>query len=345
MSETIKLPFLDIEIGLDELKEISLKELELVKVSPGPLYLKSKSNKLFLLKRPGEHIDSSFIEKYSSKGIEKLHIYKITSQSNQIILLLEEIKKAVLPLDKEKAVAKFIEYIKDHYWEDSKSNLLDITVACGEVFWRFDNALIDKIHNLSLIVFSRANLVASLSVILNMCLGYKSFEFLSDVYHAAFLLDYGLLNSKFDYHMALACDYERKKPTSGVQYLAKNLNTQEHLKTFLQHPNVGKELIEKDYNSLFFNKDIVRIITKHHENSYGSGFPRGIGQTELSDWEASIIVFDHIIAFDEFIYQRKDEQGLKELFRKLDDEDISKKLPVRRLTQRFFDSMCRKEAA
>lgn len=289
---------LDQKIDKESLKTIQLDDLNKFKVCPGQVFYFTKSDFPVLLLRAGDEIDPSWIERYKKKGVENLNLYEVADSENfaDIKKLFEQLKnKDSLENDLE-SIYKVKKWFAEVYYSGTqRGSLLDLIIIGKEIFLKISRGHKEKIKETSVIIYYRSCLVAAFSLFIAMSLGYYDFKVLSDIYNAAFLLDYGLINEKFNYNIFLACQKENENPGEGSRFL-KGVSKND-FQLFQEHPVNGKNLVVDELKEIFNHVSICNVIKKHHEQKDGKGFPLGLVSSELTDLETLIIFSDMIIPF------------------------------------------------
>jgi len=299
-----------------DLETISLKDLESFKVCPGDIFFSPKRGNPIRLLRAGNAIYEEFIDKYKIKGLQSfkylpMHNQKFISECHELLMQLKlEIPEEQRLLARESLVKIFY----DHYWEvNEESNLLDLVIVCANTFLRFKKEIIEELQDTSLLFYNRSLKVASFSIIVAITLGYYDHDFLSDIYHTSFLLDYGLSGEKFTYHIVQACELERLNPGGGIAYLDDmgilDVGVENEIDIFLNHPKKGLEKARIKCNETFHYPESLYLIEKHHESGNGKGFPGNLKGGELTDFDCICVFTDQLVPFRDDPYKKGDGSG------------------------------------
>ncbi|MCK5074525.1 MAG: HD domain-containing protein [Bacteriovoracaceae bacterium] len=122
-------------------------------------------------------------------------------------------------------------------------------------------------------------LVSSLSVIFGMALGIFDSKTISELSIGGLLHDIGL--SK------ISDDIVEK-------YLRMDVLEAEEINVLKMHPGNGLELIKKALRSPKITDNIINIISDHHENASGTGYPLGKGIPSLSYLCRIVAIVDRV---------------------------------------------------
>ncbi len=346
LSEPIKIKGLEIRPSKDELSTISFSKLIELKIAPGHLlYFPANSDRAFLLLRAGEFVDKDWIDRYRDKGLSTFYVYNIINEEliNEGKLLFEKLKNA--QLEEEHYVARnlILKWFNDYYWNGSKDcSTLDFVMTCYKTFSRFEEKTVNTLKDTSLILYNHAHQVASFSTILALVMGYMDYEFLSDIYHGSFLLDYGLMGDKFTYNVAKACEQESEMPFAGHTYIKQRVAKGPEYQTYLNHAELGYLLASRDCKDVAYSLDIFSLIRKHHEMGDGRGIPFKLHRGVIAEWESIPLFMDHAVPMNCDEYKLGDGSGiLKKYINDLVAKESANLLPSSRLVSRiraFFDT-------
>ncbi|MBL7665983.1 MAG: hypothetical protein JNM93_12680 [Bacteriovoracaceae bacterium] len=327
-----------------DLKIISLDELGEKQICPGHIiFMSAKFGKPVLLLRAGDFVDSTFVEKYKAKGQKSFYILQVTN--DEAIEKFESLwmKVKIAKFENESLLARkeLLKYFSEAYWyNDSQSCVLDYYSACFKTFSRLSDEILVQLRETSNLLFERAIQVASLSAMVALAIGYTDFEVISDVFHVSLLLDFGLTGDKFSFHIAQACEKERAMPGEGIKYLKSVNAPQAEIKIFEQHPNLSHLNVFNRCYGAFYNLEMMKIISYHHENRDGSGLPNKFNFWGLADIDVVPGFVDAMVPHSEVIYQADNGGGtLKKLVDELESAKKLDILPVRRIYDRLTTVM------
>lgn len=346
MSAAIEIKGLNIKPNKDELEIIGFKQLIEQKIAPGHLlYFPANSERAFLMLRAGEFVDQTWIDKYREKGLSTFYSYNIVN--NDIVQkgmsLFTKLENAKLEEEHFYARNQILAWFHDYYWLSGKnSSILDLTLTCYKCFSKLDEKIVNSFKDTSILLYNRAHQIASLSTILALVFGYMDFNFLRDIYHASFLLDYGLMENKFTYNVSKACEQECINPHTGKNFLLNRVKDGPEYQTFFNHCELGYLKAIRDCKDIANSLDVFGLIRRHHEMADGQGFPYKLHSGVLAEWELIPIFLDHAVPYVSQEYERNDGGRLLQRF----TEELLKKenvkfLPTFRLVQKiklFFET-------
>ncbi len=183
----------------------------------------------------------------------------------------------------------FTKLFGDRYWKRSQAGLLEFNKACFDEFFAMPSETFEKFQETSYLLCSRALFSGSIAVASAIFEQITDYEFLKDLYNAAFMMDYGFTQGAyFNYFLVQACERERLAPGSGLIFLEEKNRPLEEKEAFFDHPRLGKKLCE-EFKDLFTFPEVIDHIRFHHEKSDGSGFPSGHSFSGISRTETILI--------------------------------------------------------
>lgn len=312
---------------------ISLDELKSFCLSPGNIYIDNGLVKKDLkILNATDIVDEDFINRFENKGIYfKLETTIQLKWVNHIKKNFQEFKDAYLPdeyLDKSEVLQ--IELARALWNYDSEISLADYAYSCFQIFHQHHQPLTFDLYRLDIHLFRKALFVSALNVLFAYSCGYRDIKFLADMYRLGWMLDSGFIGSDYNYALAMACQSEKAHPGSGLSYLKKLNRPESEIKSFLQHPHVSFEMANSKWKESFFYPELLRTILCHHEQIDGSGFPRGLNYSSISDWEAIVILSEYLVDYDEKEQNAMYTKNLKMIWGQLDDKNFSN-LPIYRV--------------
>lgn len=327
-----------ITFNLDELQEVALSELKSGTISRSHLFHVLPGNKrAVLLLRAGDYLDASFISKYLDKGLTHIKELEVVTQSeiDSYKVFWNSIKVARKQKNQFLNRDELIEKLTKDFWEQNDSSYLSFAIACFEEFYHLPQHMVDKLSEKSMLLYTRALLLSSISTVSLLISDITDYKFIKDFYNVAFVLDYGFIEYD-DYHyiMSMACEAERNVPGTGLDYLTSMKRNESEIHTFRHHPKVSFDAI-KGHEDLFTHTEVLDLVKYHHEKRDGSGFPYGINYSGLSETETILSFCDHYMPFDEHIFLKGDGQKiLKESFTLLKQREM-KLLPIQKVVSKW----------
>lgn len=339
LSETFNLKGVGRSIAKEELKIIKFDELLKYAISPGFIfYLSMETGKPFLLLNPGDVVEQEFVDKYQNKGMRSFFILEAVNDANvqQFKLLFERLKDRQFDEERTQASFDILELFKSIYWKgESPGNILDLIFSLNTLFYKLDEKIAQEMQKVSNLMFTRALMMGALGVVTALIDDVNDFEMLQDVYHACFLLDYGLVSEDYSYVTGQGIEEERMTPGSGLTHIASNTYNKDDILFFRNHPMKSVSSIRDEYKKVFKYQEVLGMVIKHHELKDGSGFPFGLLEKEMRSFETIPIFIDHLIPTTGLKFREGDGAGW---FKKLFETHYSKgggKLPLKRLISKL----------
>ncbi len=332
-----------------DLEIVSFEELKNNKLCPGDLYYKRKSGKFVCLLSSGSLVTEQFVEKYTSRGIAEIYLDKICDDLNiqRGVKLFTEFKACDLEEDKIKLREDILNWFFNIYiLGEREGSFLDVVTVGMKVFMHFEDEFLHWYQDQSIIIYNRSCKIASMSAVMALMLGYNDFNFLLDLYHITFLLDFGLIKDGISYNVMTACEKERECIGAGQIHLEAHVTHKNEIEQFLNHP--ARSVLEsKKFGQRKFNyPELIDFIKIHHENRDGFGFPIGLNQEEIADWESIPMLLDCLFSYDEIKYKKNDGTAkLLGMINKLIEDEYDQEIPCRRLISRIFMEKKSRETA
>ena len=203
----------------ENLKPLEGKELASWKLAPGDIYYQTPSSKKLLkLKRAGELLEEEWIEKNRHHSGLFWHPLVHMKRVEQITAQWESLLTKVDPAEFETTLMRLSDEVRAGLHSEGGITLMDWAYACHKMFKPSEELQLEML-NRNLVLHRRAFYVSSLSVLFGVACGYTDTVFLSELYETAWLLDVGLINPDFTYWISLACQVEKIRPGSGIEYL------------------------------------------------------------------------------------------------------------------------------
>lgn len=316
----------------ENLKPLEGKELASWRLAPGDIFYQTPTTKKLLkLKRAGELLEVEWIEKYRFNSGLFWHPLVHMKRVDQIVSQWDSLVSKSDSQEFEIALMRFSDEVRAGLHSEGGITLMDWAYTCHKIFKPTEELQLEML-NQHLVLHRRAFYVSSLAIIFALACGYSDPIFLSELYETAWLLDIGLVHNDFTYWISLACQVEKIRPGSGIEFLnCKNASKSEK-DLFLSHPELGFKKSMKKRGDKFQNPLLLQCILHHHELADGKGFPKGINQTLLSDWEAILVMADQLVDYKEETLEGYATSSMREIwhsFRKLP----SRNLPIQRIVK------------
>lgn len=316
----------------ENLKPLEGKELASWKLAPGDIYYQTPATKKLLkLKRAGEFLEEAWIEKTRHNSglfwLPLVHLKRVEQLVSQWESLLEKDD----PQEFEVSLTRLSDEIRAGLHSEGGLSLMDWAYACHKIFKPDENLQLEML-NQHLALHRRAFYVSSLSVLFGLACGYTDPNFLKELYETAWLLDIGLLHPDFSYWISLACQVEKIRPGSGIEYLNCKQASKGEKELFLNHPELGyKKALELKANK-YKNPLLLNSVLHHHELADGRGFPQGINQSLMSDWEAILVMADQLVDYREEVLENYATFSMRDIwlsFKQLPQRN----LPIQRVVK------------
>ena len=128
-----------------------------------------------------------------------------------------------------------------------------------------------------------------------LTLGYKSFSFLKELYHATLMMDCSLMHEQIDNELLGYLEVEREVAGEGQSRINKNIPIKQ--KRFRDHSTSSYNLIAENYAESFSYPAVLKLIKRHNERVNGLGFPDKLCGHELSDLEVLTIFSNNSISY------------------------------------------------
>jgi hypothetical protein len=328
----------------EDLDIITLDDLGEKQIAPGHvIFLSAKFNKPVILLRAGDFVDPAFVKKYKEKGQKSFYMLNVVHQDNIDDYNSLWIKLKVGRFEQERLEARkeLLEKFSEQLWfDDEEVCSLDFLISCFDTFNRLADEIMIEMRETSTLLCERGLQSASFATITALALGYTDYEVLSDIFHVTFLLDFGLIGDKYSYFIAQACEQERKTPGGGMKYLEKMNAPKKEKDLFYNHPVLGHQEVFRRCYGAFYNMELMKLISLHHEKHDGSGFPGKINYWGISELEAIPLFMDYIVPFDEFMYTSTGGGGLlKSYVDQAEDDGVIDILPLRKVHDHLIEAM------
>lgn len=300
-------------------------------ICSGRLFLQMGPKRLSLLEA-GQVIDKNYLEKYKNSDLyleSVVNEVQLTEYKN----LFTQLKSKKFEKE-QREIAKLIVESVLKEWHDPSAHILTFAKACFESLNFIPMSELLKIDGTDLRLFKKSLYASALSVIIGISNDYFEFNLLKDLYQITFILDFGLCESSYSYHMANAVEAESIKPGAGLEYLEQSKASTKEKELFLKHPEKSHDLIE----SLSFHMtypELMEIVLYQHETISGTGFPRGITKREVSTWDAVCLYADGIVSMSAL--EKLETHTIDYLLDKSYEKQEA--LPIKKVFARFKETM------
>ncbi len=262
--------------------EISFEQLENFCFAPGDINWKGKVT----LCSAGDVIDHNYVLKFFKAQNTLPCNYRMYSWNvDKFVSFMDELREAKSHSAREKVRVYFLNWFKNVFWNGkSEGSLLDLMEAAHRTFNDLPDRMVNEWKTKSLDLYRVYSLQGALMVCFSLALGYVDYRVLKDIYHLPFFFDSGLLKN-LNYSMVAAISEEWRDKGRPLQLL----NDAEEKKNFEEHSENPFILFPEAEEKFFYMKNLMPLISRHHEKTDGSGFPHGVKWSELSDLETLII--------------------------------------------------------
>lgn len=255
------------------------------------VFLKITSNKYLLLAKPGQNTQFADLHAFKDKKAKLVYITK-----NDITTLVQESLSSLEAKLSRKMNSRdgMTQLETDQFLLDLKNSsdlVLKEVLAFGVTENSFANckmlsrsirefakqnrdimSLVLKFKSMAGTYFEHSLMVATLSGMLGLELGWSSEGVLEKLALGGLLHDIGLQQLP---HKLLTKSYDSM--------------TGDEKSVYETHPYLGAQLIK---SSPAVPPDIARIIFEHHENSVGEGYPRGLMDADISPHSKVVALVD-----------------------------------------------------
>jgi hypothetical protein len=282
--------------------QMPIKDFAKKIICDGHLYLRTKEGRRFYLMKPGILIDQSFIKKHATHQTVFEYVPVVDEvKLSQFQTLFKELKYLQFEKDLRLKTADVISFFKGVYELDG--HFLNFALACFLEFNAIPEEYLIKMHEADLHLFRKSLYSAAFAVIIGFANDFYHYPMIKDFYNLTLGLDLGLCESNYSYFVAEACNKENQKPGSGKDWMQSEGASDLELEVFLSHPKKSHEFFKKQKGLLAY-PELVEITLYQHELSNGKGFPRGIPKSQVSGWEAVVILASSMVEIrDEYDFE------------------------------------------
>jgi hypothetical protein len=237
-------------INSSQLVELEADVLETWELAHGDIFLCLSENKLVKIKRAGDYLEESWKTKYAkSKKLLTMPLVREEILVDLVTRFKNSKNENHSSHDQQEALS-FKSIILNSLHSDSKPSMIEFSFVFYELF-KPDERAVQLLQDSHIVLYRRAHLISSLSVIFAMSCGYDDSDFLRDIYQMGWALDIGLSHKDFSYWVALACQAERMNPSSGINFLQSKNASAAEIDLFLNHPQLSADRAP-DYFELKF---------------------------------------------------------------------------------------------
>ncbi len=289
-----------------ELKEFTLESAKEFSFAPGDLFWSKSDGRLFRLLEAGDPLTPAWIQRYLKPHIkvvttEVVNRVKQKEYSKALKRYLNGRSEKLRILNRDQMLG----LIKPLVWDGTQNgSWLDLVCVFHNELYREENMTLD--FELRPLQFKRQALVATMTVIGAMALGYHKKEYLEDLYLLSFFYDLSLKPKETPVLFEFI-DSERKSEEKFLEIKSK-LNHQE-LDVYQTHPVDDFNLVNEKYLQFFRYPSVVKMLLWQHERANGMGGPKGLNQEELSDIELWVSYCNRLIPLGSLEFNLYDGKG------------------------------------
>jgi hypothetical protein len=287
-----------ISFEIQNLQTIAIDSLQVNTFSGSHLFYLTTHKKPFLILRANDLIDDAFIQLWKSRGITTIYALNIFSAQDQKNLKAEfqNLKNQKDEFEREKSCASILNIFEEIYLSGyNQTSFYGLVTLLRSEFVILDASEVAQYRKISYLIHSRSEVVATLSVITGLYLGYTDYYLLRDLYYSCYFGDVGILNNYFDFSIL-----EKLKNRHSTDELT--LSQQEILE---KHPQLSESKVLGSYKRLYTYPELIYLIGRHHILSKidlkGSAVI-----SEYSDLDLIPAFFEEIVPFEEMIYYAGD---------------------------------------
>lgn len=285
------------------LRQLAAGELAAWPIAPGDIYWRKADGKKLRLRRAGDLLDGAWLAKFAPR--EDLWLAPVANVDavNGLALKLKVWCETTDGKRFEQARQDFAEALRTGLRSTTELSLLDWALVCQRSF-KFDDAVVQEFQDKHIVLYRRGLLVSGLAVAFSLACGYEDVAFLREIYRTAWLLDLGLVDQRFTYWVALACQHEKARPGAGDAFLKEKGASAAELELFLTHPELGHQRALLQFGESYSFPELLGSIRNHHEKADGTGFPQGLSLSGLADWQTLVILADHMVDYREEVLEK-----------------------------------------
>lgn len=294
------------------LKQCNVEKLELgSEVSSNIYFMPNKALKPILVLKVGNILEENIFNKIHMAPDKFFQDDLIRPQVQVEIKNILELFFAAINIEQKKK-------LRNEFF--SKLNrgefrFIELAQVFKQIFSALPNTFFQNYFDTNEVLYNHANRVAVTASLLAITQDFYDKKFVADIYMLSWFLDYGLVEKELSFHIMKACEEERLAER-GLAYLVQNKLKEKDINLFLNHPILSyKKSLE--YAEAFTHSHLLEVITLHHENSKGTGFPNKKKFQFLTKLEQLIIITDKLVSYEKIEYTA-DGFVFKDLFRKIE---------------------------
>jgi hypothetical protein len=273
-------------------RKITVKDLARKRVCDGHLYLTTAEGRRFYIMQPAMLIDGDFIKKHAATHAQlELEPVVRDELSMKFRELFKQLRYHQFEKDLREKSAEILAAFCEAFQQEE--HFLSFATAAFEEFCHAPQELLEQLYRTDMHLFRKSFYAAAFSVVTALSNDFFHYTMLRDFYTVTLLLDVGLCDAGYSYHVSRACNEENRRPGTGAKLLQEERCSELELKTFLEHPRRGHALLEA--TKLLAYPEFADIVLYQHELADGSGFPRGVRKESVAGTEAVVILADALV--------------------------------------------------
>lgn len=299
-----------------DLKLCNVDMLDLGSEVLGNIYFKANKNAPALLMLKIGHVLEEKLFKQIKASPQQFFQDNLLRSKNQIEIknILELFFAAISIEQKRKLRNEFFSKLNK-----GEFRFIELSFVFKQMFSQLPKDFYHQFYDRNEILYNHASRAAVTASLLALTQDFYDKKFVADIYMLNWFLDYGLVSKDLNYHVMRACEEERLNPGQGLSYLEKMEASKQDKDLFLNHPVLSYQKA-LDYAQFFTHSHLLEIITFHHENEKGSGFPFKKNFKHLSKVEQLIIITNRAVSFEKINYA-DNAFVFKDFFRKLEEDN------------------------
>ncbi len=270
------------EKELQHFMKVDQKQLLMVTLLPCDVYLMISIEKYVRLINAGENFAKEVLKRYEAKGINQFYVKR-----DEYFILSKEIQKSLL--DSMKGVNSLQETTILDVANLQAENVLAVKEVCHNL--RMDHVTFDHLNsvvdsNVRFVMKSKGSIKNFFKNFLNggPYLYGHSIMISHVANYVALRMSWSTAKTMEKLSMAallhdVALTDERLMKLDGLPEGAQHSFTENEVETFKKHPVLAYNIVTQQPEVL---PDVAQIILAHHEKPDGTGFPRGLNATQLS---------------------------------------------------------------
>ena len=271
--------------------KMPIKDLAKKIICDGHLYLKLNDRKFYMMK-PGVYVDPGFVKKHAASNV----FFDFESVVDPLVMTkfrdhLKELKYLQFERDIKNKCFEIVCYFHEAF--SKGHHFLNFVIVCHEEFCQFGQEHQLRMHETDMHLFRKSIYSAAFAVIIGMTNEFFHYPMLRDFWNLTFALDIGLCEENYSYFVAEACNTENRFPGNGLLYLMGEGATDAETDVFLGHPEKSYQFLQQ--NMILTYPELSEAVLYQHELAQGNGFPRRIKKSQVSGWEAVVILSDALV--------------------------------------------------